>query len=86
MYIYLTNIIGFFFDLLVISICSNKWNEYAIIFRGAIIIFDCLLFFSQINIFLLNIILLDTKLKEKKNLQNLEILDNHHFLKIKKIK
>ena len=39
MYIYLTNIIGFFFDLLVISICSNKWNEYAIIFGGAIIIF-----------------------------------------------
>ena len=47
MYIYLTNMIGYFFELLVIFIIySNEWYVNATIFKifgGLAIIFDCLL-------------------------------------------
>ena len=89
LYIYLTNMIGYIFELLVLFIIySNEWNVNAIIFNifgGLVIIFDFLLLFFPNKYFSSKYNFIRYKVEGKENLQNMKILDNHHFLKIKKI-
>ena len=76
MYIYLTNMIGYILELLMIFIIySNEWHINAIIFKifgGLVIIFDCLLLFFPNKYFSFKYNFIGYKVKDKEEFTKIE--------------